>query len=84
MLAGNSPASIRGSPHSRVDSQRKLIYRLAEGRDYSPLPADAALTREAIAFYQVASHVFRNGLYLDEEQTPPESRLAAVLPVRRR
>jgi len=60
------------------------VYRLAEGRDYSPLPADAALTREAIAFYQVASHVFRNGLYLDEEQTPPESRLAAVLPVRRR
>ncbi len=60
------------------------VYRLAAGRDYFPLPADAEFTREAIAFYQVASHVFRNGLYLDEEQTHPESRLAAVLPLLRR
>ena len=26
---------------------------------------DAALAREAVSFYQVASHLFRNGLYLD-------------------
>lgn len=34
-------------------------------------PPDPGLTREAIAYYQLASHVFRNGLYLDEEQIPP-------------
>jgi hypothetical protein len=32
------------------------------------------MTREAIAFYQVASHLFRHGLYGDEEQIPPERR----------
>ena len=61
------------------------VFRLADqGRTYLPLPADAALTREAISFYQIASHVFRNGLYLDEEQSIPETRVAAVSPVRRR
>ena len=50
------------------------VYRLAEGRAYFPLPADPALTREAISFYQVASHLFRNGLFLDEEQVAPEAR----------
>jgi phosphoglycerol transferase MdoB-like AlkP superfamily enzyme len=54
------------------------VYRLEEGRTYSALPPDLAFTREAIAFYQVASHVFRNGLYLDEEQTHPDNRVAAV------
>jgi hypothetical protein len=32
--------------------------------------------REAIAFYSAASFVFRNGLYRDEEQTPPDMRKA--------
>ena len=35
---------------------------------------DAQLRREAIAFYQVASHLFRNGHYRDEEQVPPAAR----------
>ena len=59
------------------------VYRLEKGGVYVALPPDPALTREAIAFYQVASHVFRNGLYLDEEQLIPEERPAAVLPVPR-
>jgi hypothetical protein len=37
---------------------------------------DPQLVREAIAFYQVASHVFRAGLYRDEEQIPPAKRIA--------
>jgi phosphoglycerol transferase MdoB-like AlkP superfamily enzyme len=37
---------------------------------------DQALLSEAIAYYQAASHVFRAGLYLDEEQTPLEQRAA--------
>ncbi|HEX7250632.1 MAG TPA: LTA synthase family protein, partial [Burkholderiales bacterium] len=43
---------------------------------------DSALAREGIAFYQVASHVFRSGLYGDEEQVPPAAR-AAVNAARR-
>ena len=39
-------------------------------------PVDPALAREGIAFYQVASHVFRTGLYGDEEQVPPAARTA--------
>jgi phosphoglycerol transferase MdoB-like AlkP superfamily enzyme len=39
---------------------------------------DPQLVREAIAYYQVASHVFRNGLYRDEEQVPPAKRVAAA------
>jgi hypothetical protein len=37
---------------------------------------DDQLLREAIAFYSAASHVFRSGLYRDEEQMPPEQRAA--------
>ena len=40
--------------------------------------ADPELVREAIAFYQVASHLFRAGLYRDEEQLPPERRVARM------
>ena len=35
---------------------------------------EAALVHEAISFYQVASHLFRNGLFLDEEQVHPDQR----------
>jgi phosphoglycerol transferase MdoB-like AlkP superfamily enzyme len=59
-------------PKRRVD-----VYRLDEGREYVPLAADPAITREAIAWYQVASYLFRNGLYGDEEQMAPEDRVRA-------
>jgi phosphoglycerol transferase MdoB-like AlkP superfamily enzyme len=39
--------------------------------------SDPELEREAIAWYQVASHAFRTGLYRDEEQVPPQARVAA-------
>ncbi|HJS37024.1 MAG TPA: LTA synthase family protein [Burkholderiales bacterium] len=39
--------------------------------------SDPELEREAIAWYQVASHAFRSGLYRDEEQVPPQARVAA-------
>jgi phosphoglycerol transferase MdoB-like AlkP superfamily enzyme len=64
-------------PKRKVD-----LYRLEEGRSYVPLPPDPAITREAIAYYQVASYLFRNGLYLDEEQILPEDRVASALPAR--
>jgi phosphoglycerol transferase MdoB-like AlkP superfamily enzyme len=39
--------------------------------------SDPELEREAIAWYQVAAHAFRSGLYRDEEQIPPQARVAA-------
>jgi phosphoglycerol transferase MdoB-like AlkP superfamily enzyme len=50
------------------------VYRLEQGRNYVPLPADAEFTREAIAWYQVASYLFRSGLYKDEEQIEIDAR----------
>jgi hypothetical protein len=40
----------------------------------APGVRDGELMREAIAFYQTAAHVFRAGLYRDEEQLPPAAR----------
>jgi phosphoglycerol transferase MdoB-like AlkP superfamily enzyme len=57
-------------PKRKVD-----LYRLDQGRIYVPLPADPAITREAISFYQVASHLFRNGLFRDEGQIEIETRV---------
>jgi phosphoglycerol transferase MdoB-like AlkP superfamily enzyme len=54
----------------RVDGEKNIV----EAVD------DPQALREAISFYSVASHVFRSGLYSDEEQTPPEQR--AALPPR--
>ncbi len=61
-----------------LQPKRKIdIYRLEKGATYFPLPADPALAREAISFYQVASHLFRSGRYLDEEQIAFEARAAS-------
>ncbi len=56
-------------PKRKVD-----LYRLDQGRSYLPLPADPEMTREAVSWYQVASHLFRNGLLGDEEQVEIEAR----------
>ena len=50
----------------RVDGDQRVL---------EPVNDPQAL-REAIAFYSVASYVFRSGLYRDEEQTPFEQRAA--------
>jgi phosphoglycerol transferase MdoB-like AlkP superfamily enzyme len=54
----------RRSEAFRVDGDRNIVEAIR----------DPAALREAIAFYQAASHVFRKGLYRDEEQIPPEQR----------
>jgi len=65
-------------PKRKVD-----LYRLDQGRSYVPLPADPAFAREAIAFYQVASHLFHNGLYRHEEKKAPANPVAnAAAPAR--
>ena len=64
-------------PKRKVEEFRMEGERLVAARDVDP-----ALAREGIAFYQVASHLFRNGLYGDEEQIAPGARKASNPPRR--
>jgi len=58
--------------------RRSEVFRVdAAGNVVAPV-RDPGMVREAIAFYSVASYVFRRGLYRDEEQTPPEQRAGLV------
>ncbi|MDH3319179.1 MAG: LTA synthase family protein [Betaproteobacteria bacterium] len=53
---------------------RMQAYRMeADGR-VGAIASAPELERDAIAYYQVASHAFRNGLLRDEEQIPPQAR----------
>jgi phosphoglycerol transferase MdoB-like AlkP superfamily enzyme len=58
-------------PKRRIEEFRVQGEQLLAAKSVEP-----ALAREAIAFYQLASHVFRSGLYGDEEQIPPAARAA--------
>lgn len=60
--------------------QRVETFRIRDHR-YEAVVANPVRVAEAIAFYQVASHVFRNGLYRDEEQIPPEVRAKTARPL---
>ena len=64
-------------PKRKVEEFRMEGERLVAARGVDP-----ALAREGIAFYQVASHLFRNDLYGDEEQIAPEARKASNAPRR--
>ena len=56
--------------------RRTDVYRIEKGV-YQPMPdGGESVLREARAFYQVASHLFRDGLYGDEAQRSPEERIA--------
>ena len=68
---------LRGDRLVLLSPKRKAEV-LRTDRRWHPLEpvSDPAALREAIAFYSAASFVFRNGLYRDEEQTPPEQRAA--------
>jgi phosphoglycerol transferase MdoB-like AlkP superfamily enzyme len=68
---------LRGDRLVLLSPKRKAEVFRADPR-WNPLEpvSDPAALREAIAFYSAASFVFRNGLYRDEEQTPPEQRAA--------
>ena len=73
---------LRGDRMVLLHPQRKTeVFRVDRDMNILHPVADAAALREAIVFYSAASHVFRSGLYRDEEQTAPEQR-AALVPVR--
>jgi len=64
-------------PKRKVDQFRFQGEQLRAEAGVAP-----ALKREGIAFYQVASDLFRHGLYDDEEQKPPEMREVPRVPRR--
>jgi phosphoglycerol transferase MdoB-like AlkP superfamily enzyme len=74
---------LTGDRMALLHPKRKTeVFRVDAGKSIVEPVHDAAVLREAISFYSVASHVFRSGLYRDEEQRPPETR-AALRRVRR-
>jgi phosphoglycerol transferase MdoB-like AlkP superfamily enzyme len=74
---------LRGDRLALLYPKRKAeVFRVDARRNPLEPVNDPATLREAIAFYSAASFVFRNGLYRDEEQTPPGQR-AALLRIRR-
>jgi phosphoglycerol transferase MdoB-like AlkP superfamily enzyme len=74
---------LKGDELAVLQPKRKVeVFRL-EGAEHIQVRAtDSLLAHEAIAFYQVASFLFRNGLYGDEEQRAPEARNASNAPRR--
>jgi len=64
-------------PKRKVDQ-----FRFQGERLRAEASVDPDLKREGIAFYQVASDLFRHGLYDDEEQKPPEMREVPRVPRR--
>jgi phosphoglycerol transferase MdoB-like AlkP superfamily enzyme len=68
---------LKGDRMALLHPRRKTeVFRVDADKNIVEAVNDAQVLRETISFYSVASYVFRNGLYLDEEQTPPEQRAA--------
>jgi phosphoglycerol transferase MdoB-like AlkP superfamily enzyme len=59
--------------------RRTEVFSVDADKNILRAVSDPELLREAIAFYGAASHVFRSGLYRDEEQASPEERVALKL-----
>jgi len=70
---------LRGDQMIVLRPKRSVERFVRSNGQFTITPGGAPdIAREAIAFYQVASHLFRSGLYADEEQLPPERRIARV------
>jgi phosphoglycerol transferase MdoB-like AlkP superfamily enzyme len=63
---------LKGDRFLVLHPKRKVEEFVMRGPDLERLGTpDPGLTREAISYYQLASELYRGGLYLDEEQIPP-------------
>ncbi len=61
---------LKGDRMVVLQPKKKVeVYRMSEDMTRREPAQDPGLAREAIAFYQVASHVFRSGLYGKEAAT---------------
>ena len=70
---------LKGDRMVLLQPKRKAeVFRVDASMNIVAPVEDPQTLREAIAFYSVASYVFRSGLYKDEEQLPPEARNAAL------
>ena len=68
---------LKGDRMVLLHPKRKSeVFRVDRDKNILQPVRDAQMLREAISFYSTASYVFRNGMYRDEEQTPPEQRVA--------
>jgi phosphoglycerol transferase MdoB-like AlkP superfamily enzyme len=68
---------LTGDRMALLHPRRKTeVFRVDGDKNILEPVADAQVLREAIAFYSLASYVFRSGLYRDEEQTPYDQRAA--------
>ena len=68
---------LRGERMVLLHPKRKTeVFRVDRDKNIVRPVSDAEALREAVSFYSAASYVFRNGMYRDEEQTPPEQRAA--------
>ena len=71
---------LKGDRMALLQPKRKTeVFRVDRDMAIIEPVDDQATLREAIAFYSVASFVFRTGLYRDEEQLPPDKRTALPL-----
>ncbi|MDH4095815.1 MAG: LTA synthase family protein [Betaproteobacteria bacterium] len=70
---------IRGGRIAVLEPKRRLrVFELDPQGHVGARASDPELEREAVAWYQVAAHAFRSGLYRDEEQVPPQARAAVA------
>ena len=70
---------LKGERLALLHPKRKAeVFRVDRTGNVVASVRDPGMVREAIAFYSIASYVFRRGLYRDEEQTPPEQRAGLV------
>jgi len=69
---------LKGDRLLVLQPKRKVEEFRVDGDRLTAIPGVApALAREGIAFYQLASHLFRSGLYADVEQVPPQARISS-------
>jgi phosphoglycerol transferase MdoB-like AlkP superfamily enzyme len=72
---------LKGDRMALLQPKRKAeVFRVDRAMNIIEAVADRETLREAIAFYSVASFVFKSGLYGDEEQVPPDQRAALPRP----
>jgi phosphoglycerol transferase MdoB-like AlkP superfamily enzyme len=70
---------VRAGRMVLLQPKRKVeVFRVDDALTILGPADDPQMLREAIAFYSVASYVFRSGLYRDEEQIPPDKRAALL------
>ena len=63
---------LKGDRMVVLQPKKKVeVFRMSKDMTHREPLQDPALAREAISFYQVASHVFRSGLYRNEAPQPP-------------